>query len=1105
MSLSSYSSQQYSRVSDSYSYSNENMSEEANVMPLKQKRNQVTFQSPPQTTKKSENEIPSARFVSYLEFSEMEKQMKQYQTDFHEAEETIDDLEQSLKAVLLAVSNVTKSKVKTIDDALRIISSFANQKNQNNESERVLMLTEQLKEARKQILELESKRGNDEKIEQLNEKISLIKDQRASSEKLAINTQKKLAKVIEENQTLKQQLKEQKNNKTKAKKGKEAKKTAKGKCAAKNAKAKSPQKKGKAIVAENNAQIASLETRIKELQFELEECRDSLRTPEQSLSSSSTVPSIIMSEQVLQQFEDLVAAQADEIQQLYHQRDQLLDLATTLETNVEEAEETIEEANEENEKLNGELEIAHSDIERMKQSNKIEIEKLRNKIVEILPKAVAPKIQLVQDLPADRQIVEYFNFANAEIEAAEKRSYENISDEKMPQVLAQLENALRFIKEMSLAADHRPLLEDDQFKLDVMTQIKNMQEFVDSMPKNTIREPSIFDARDSDQQVKAFLEIAGDEANTSPVRELFTLFSGVVLANKMLLQRVQSLEPLRQTADKKQVENEKLIALLQEEATNQNKLSNPLIELTDEQLSFYEMVESLIEKYKEITALNDASRKELQTIRNDVAQIEKKTTESALEKEAKYKNKIHTLKKNNLSLNQQVGTLKDENKKLIEKMINCVNESATVTEQANTNKTQLNTALEQIEELKVHKTNEKMLEKKCKELEDTIVELQSKVSELTTAKAIADKVIKSSKDNNKKLTASKEKLQKTNRDLKDEIAALKTINGQIFEDIKNRNANLSDRIDGRLKLMEESVKEANRKYDEAEAIRKEFIGKKKDYQKEIAQLKATERSLLVKIEELEKRNELSKKQMKAELDAKILATKAENDRDQMSTKDFVICCLKRLAQLIESNFFIQISGEIDLWDVVNILEEQLHNISADELSKVVNDNTQSRAILGIDKQGQLWEGVQELVDHSNQLTADKEKMKENIDDLEKQINELQDLNDDLFERRAEADEWRQWAQSLYQTVNNGAVSDNYKKAIEEIVLSGNGNKTLERKLSILRTEKSILKTHYDDLEDLPKPIIYSIRPQTIAFMFIRRLQVCSGTLPTYLQLNVSKK
>ena len=1127
-----------SKMSDSFSYSSytsENSSVMANQnynsFPQYQKQNSPQkIQQNPRSPQRVDIPDMHPKYVSYLEYAEMERQMKQYQTDFHEAEETIDALEQSLKAVLLNVSNVTQTNVRTIDDALRIISNFAHIKQQNNEGERVKSLTEQLSAARHRIIELENNSETQllrNKIAEYQGKVGLLNDQIASlnamkmnAENNATHLQKKLSKVVEENQKLKQRLNEAKQGKTttkattkstKSKRGKGTGRKGKGKISSQTTKAASPQKKveskqspkkgqGQAIVEQNNAKIASLETRIRELQFELEACRDSLRSPESSLTSESTVSSIIMNEQVLVQFEELVSAQSDEIHQLYEQRDQLLELATMLETNVEECEDQLYNAEDEKQRLEDELEAAHNDIGILQKNIEITIDQIRNRVVEILPQSVSKKIQLVQNLPAEKQIIEYFGFLVAEMESISKRSQEQTNDSSMGLILSQLENALRFLQNLSLSYEMKPLLEDNNFKYAMMSQIKEIQDFVNQLPKNTIRETSIFDAREAaEKQLKVFLNLVDGDAEKSPARELFDIFSGVVIVNKYLMQRIKTLEPLRQSNDKKEKENNDLISLLQEEASKQDDLTKAISPLVDDKsASFYEMIEELINKYIEMVKLRNASLKDLQNIKNDVSNIEKKTAAVSAEQAKKFKNKISELKRENARLQKDNSSLKADNQKLVAKVVESAQDSTTSSEYAASQKSQLEAAQEQIELLKAHKTQHKLFETKCSNLESELAELHSRVSELTTKNAISQKVINQVKEENKNLLESREKLQKTNRDLKDEIAALKKINNQILADIKNRNQNLSEKIDGRLKEMEKNVEQANQRYDEADAIRKEFHDKKKDYQKQIAQLKASERTLTMKVEELEKAKVNIKETMKAELDSQLLAARVKNEQDHYSTREFVVCCCNRLVQLIESNFLIKIGGEIDLWDIVNILEEQLHKVSTEELSKVVNDNAHARSILGANKQEQLWEAVEKVVDDLNKSNEDNKNLKQQIEQFKRQLKGINQENEVLLDCKAENEKWEQWSKNLYQTITNGKTSENYRNSLEELILAGIGNKTIELKLSLLRTEKELLKSHKEDLEKPTERKVYSIRPQTIAFMFIRRLQICSGTVPYFI-------
>ncbi|EAY11378.1 hypothetical protein TVAG_379600 [Trichomonas vaginalis G3] len=1099
---SNYTSSSYS----SYDYEN-SMSSANGVFPDPKAQKQYQQQN----NKSVESQQPP-KYVSYLEFSEVLKQLKQYQQDFHEAEETIDALEQSLKAVLYTVSNVTKYKVNTIDDALRCISSFGDNK-ESNENERVKYLTEQLALARAQIMQNQSPSNNNiqiqelqgklrdsqSKIASLNEEIKNISNSKNDSESNLLSMKKKLAQVIEENNTLKSKLKDKKSITKKGKSSKVSKK--KGKAAKKLPKKKPTEVN--ALMEKKNAEIASLETRIKELQFEIQANRENLISTS-TISSESSSHSILLTGPILSQFEELVSKQREEIQALADQRTILLDLAHTLEANIEEAEAELEDVIQERDDLESDLNLAKNDVDIIEKNKEIAIQQIRNNILEMLPSVISSKLSLIQDLPAERQIVELFDFTLQEMADITTRQYDNISDAKMPQVLSQLENALRFIKDMKSSNDTKPLLADQEFVRDIQGQIKKMQDFIDNIPKDPyVKEPSVFDTKDAEQQLKAFLHIADDKINESPLRELFALFSGSVMVSKKLMQRVATLEPLRVSLEKSKLEKSELMNLLKSEAAQQQKLSDELKVLTNKQNStFYQMIEELIQMYKEAEQLRITSYRELQTIKNDVNAIEKQTVEDKFTKSKKFLQQIALLKQKIDERTMENENLIAENERLNRKAEAAAAKSAEHFQNATSSRELLQIQNQRIEELQDVSAKVKVLEKIRLDLEDQVAELNQKVATVLTEKSISDKNIVALQKKVTELTKEKENITKQLKQVKQENAEIKKLNSQILQDIRARNENLDNRINNEFNDMQNKMEVAEKKYADAKEIRDYFLAKKKDYQKQIAMLKASERTLKVRIEELEKTIALAKKQAEDEFNAKLIALQADVAKENNSMKEFNVCCCKRLVQLIESNFLISLSGgTIDLWDIVNILEENLHSISADELSKVTHDNAQVRAILGTKKGEPVWESVRDLKDEFSELLEDKDELINEIADLQAKLSEANEMINKLFVKKDDADEWEAWAKNIYSLTNDGAVSDNYRLALEEMILSGSANKTVARRLEILRSTKQMLnnKKVAAAIGDKNVPSPMSIRPATIAFMFIRRIQVYSTTLPVYIK------
>lgn len=1091
------------------SYDYENSASSANGVSPDMKK--VNFKRDQSNQKVVENQqIP--KFVSYLEFCEVQKQLKQYQQDFHEAEETIDALEQSLKAVLFTVSIVTKSQVKTIDDALRLISKMGDSRD-SSDNDRVKYLTEQLALARAQLMQNDKGNNNStiqelqgkltesqSKIDTLNAEIKNLSDNQKDSQNNLISIKKKLAKVVEENNSLKSKLNTQKKSGTKKAK---SSKTGKKKSSSKKKAAVKKPLPAMALVEQKNAEIASLETRIKELQFEIQANRENLISSS-TISSESSVYSVIMNGTVLSQFEELVAKQRQEIDALSDQRAALLELAQALEQNIEVAEDELEQAIHERDEFESDLNLARNDIDIIEKNSDIAIQNIRNNILEILPKSISDKITLIQDLPADKQIAELFEFTLQKMDEIEARQYENVSDAKMPQVLSQLESALRFIKDMKGSSEVKPLLADKDFVREIQTQIKKMQDFIDQYPRDPYnKEPSVFDTKESDDQFRAFLNIAGEKVNESPIRELFALFSGAALVNKKLAQRVASLEPLRQNLEKSKNEKSELMNLLKSEASQQEQLTNELKEVTQKQnLTFYEMIKELFEMYKEAEELRITSFKELQAIKNDVNAIEKQTVEDKASKSKKYLAQISSLKHKLDELQMQNANLTSQNDRLAKRAEESAKKSAENFQNATANRELLQAQNRKIEELQDVSAKLKVLEKIREDLEDQNADLNQQIAENLTEKMILQKDFDKLQSKFSKLQEEKEEISSLLKQTKQENASLKKLNGQILSDIRARNENLDNRINLEIDEMNNKIKVAEKKYSDAESIRDHFLAKKKDYQRQIAELKASERTLKVKIEELMKTIDLTRKTCEDEFNSRLVALQAEVAKENSSMKDFNICCCKRLIQLIESNFMISLTGgTIDLWDIVNILEENLHSISADELSKVVHDNAQARALLGTKRGEPVWESVKSLKDENAELLEDKESLISEIEDINSKLSAANQMINKLFEKKDLAQEWESWAKDLYSMTNDGAVSDNYRMAIEEMVLAGNANKTVARKMELLRLEKAMLakKRVAKEIMDGKIRECESIRPSIIAFMFIRRIQVYSSTLPVYIK------
>jgi chromosome segregation ATPase len=117
--------------------------------------------------------------------------------------------------------------------------------------------------------------------------------------------------------------------------------------------------------------------------------------------------------------------------------------------------------------------------------------------------------------------------------------------------------------------------------------------------------------------------------------------------------------------------------------------------------------------------------------------------------------------------------------------------------------------------------------------------------------------------------------RKENKALLKENVALKKQVGLALEDIKRRKENLSKKMDTRILELESRLDADKARLDQMDQPKDAFAGKSKEYQREIASLKANSFAMAVKIEDLQEKLVLAKKSADADAQARLIKTHAQ--------------------------------------------------------------------------------------------------------------------------------------------------------------------------------------------------------------------------------------
>lgn len=866
-------------------------------------------------------------------------------------------------------------------------------------------------------------------------------------------------------------------------------------------------------ILEKDAHIASLEVRVGELLLKVEEAKKTLDIPESPFKEIEPELPDITQYHILESYDNLLKAKSDEILALFEQRKRLLQLVNVYEKTIEYTEKMLTQASYDNEKLNDRLDAAATEVDSVQMQVDRAIQNILDSILEFLPPEVSRKYDALRALPHSQHIIELFAMTRSELDAAKIRvNNPGFEETRLPHVTAQLENAVRFLKTMKGSQTVVPLLSDPEFRLDMNKQIENIRKTLEMFPDNH-RRPSIFNTREADQHIKLFFDIAADKANESPIRELFALFSALVEINKMLTNRILEMEP---QYSKTYNELAKLKQIYEDELDKQEEIRMeimPILEYNSERqtgVDFYRLVWDLIFLESKLEASNEANSRDISVLKKNINQMEEEFGSKYNSRDKNYKNKIADLKKYKAHLqhiNDDLRTtnrgLQENNEFLLADNIKLKSQNEMLLKNNKEFAYETKKLNMKIEKSRTYKANCKVLENKVMDLEDKISDLECRLS-----KGYDDIAALSLERNNLEkelftVSSKKDAISKDNSDLKKQVDDLTLIIEQMLKSISKRSEILSDKIENRMKQMQIYIDESVQRYKLAEEMQAKFTNKQSEYQKVIAQLKSQNHISNVRLNDMEEHCKKVHESSEAHIQAEIIHAKQKLEIEKNEIKDFVICSCDRLIQLLQSTFKIKIQGNIDLWDIINIIEEQFNSIGAGELTRLSHEISECKARLNIGKDDSLFDAIVRLLNDYEDAKEQNKLLQDEKEVISFQKLEAEEEVNRLFVNKKMADEWEEWAKKLYMSQHDGAGTSNYRLGIENLVYS-KGDPTMGRKMDILRTEKliftnNVIRSATGQYFDKFSPC--SLRSLILVFMFVRRLRVYAKSATIFCQLN----
>lgn len=581
-----------------------------------------------------------------------------------------------------------------------------------------------------------------------------------------------------------------------------------------------------------------------------------------------------MIESVVKLFEDLIHNQSEEINLLSNQRNKLSDI-------LHQSDQTLIQMENEYQTLQSQTEDTISSL-KASQIQVNQTESIFPSIIEEIHGLDVPYNLISKSESSHDFIIETITNILKKNQQQEKVDDDKVSKDQYEIVLKQLEGSMKFIQNIANASPildkssiQQPLYIDSITRTILLTQCARIGHFIDtnSLFAYSIKENkkiSLFDPKllqDPENFLKPILENASEEVmSQSPTRELYALFIGLSEVNKMLLNYIEHFENGNKEGydrdlenDEREIEDMRLWKNEQENklrmiAQETGMLNIPLEDVLDHFLNVYlDTVQENCDLQKELQSDRESQDKK-DEIEIDAAEIKKQLdgVESSIARDKeKHKKEISQLKK-------ELSKYKAKNSELNDTL-------------KNLNETSIN------KERKYKKAKQALIN-----LKKLVEEVEEKVQNVTEDNLQLNSSIESLnetiKQQNVEIAKAAEKIQKLHEQkntLTERLRESEEKNETTLTGIKNRSEMLNEKYSSTIKNLENEVQKARKEVENAEDEKAKLVNQKNDLSNQLVKLRVSERSLKIKLDTLESRNSLNKKENEQVKTALVRSIKAE--------------------------------------------------------------------------------------------------------------------------------------------------------------------------------------------------------------------------------------
>ena len=729
----------------------------------------------------------------------------------------------------------------------------------------------------------------------------------------------------------------------------------------------------------------------------------------------------------------LLERQSGELKELYPHRNQLAALVVKLQQKLNDIEAQLPE------------EAKETTEESISESSE-GMEKLMNDITEILPETVKEFTKEIADQPVETQIFEVVRLL---VDAQNAPLYQSNSVEvtptRDPEIIGYLEEAMNFIR--SMAGDTK----DMGTKRAICHQCQKIKNFISEKEIRPADVTSVFTCREYDKIIKEVGELAENKEvlESSPVRELFALFSGVLGANALLTERNaqihRQMQKHRQDVDTERRHKEKAMETAKrqkEDIETIRKRLGHVVEMEDQDV--FKTVSTVITELQ-------SSRKTCATQKAKILEQEQTIKAiKAADRTAEFKKKCHKRGK-------MIATLKDalvKEKEDREAVLSQLQAHLDVLEQR---LKEAELEKKELEELKIKYEKMKEYKEKCKALEKEITELEAKIQdlEITLERAQQDNerlegVVARLQEKIKQAEAQIRADRERKSQLKARIEELEKQNAEEISELRKSNETLQKTHEQMKEKLEKVIDELHDQILKYQAIIREFEDSKLERHKVVVKAKLAERAIATSLQDALTSMKNAEAQMCAQ--QKSFGTKLQALEDNYINN--ITKWRKAIAKLFDVN--------PDDYPTMNSLIELMTELYDPAL---VADAVRAKSQLALDTNQTLVDGITSLKTTISEQEQELISQKDKIQQLIQKSHVIKTSLDESLAKQKTLQKWVEWANCLYMSVMNDRIlpstDEDLRLELENLITGSTDAKHATRHLQILRTEKAAYKQFGD--------------------------------------------